>query len=65
VEGSKVDNEDLFQTLNTNIKIMSQIVARELNAFGHRHVDVENYKRTLSWWHIHEQRWRVAGSLAQ
>jgi hypothetical protein len=64
VEGFKVDNEDLFQTSKIDTKVMSQIMAQELDAFRRCHVDVQNYKCTLSWWRIREQRWLVVGSLA-
>lgn len=55
VEASEVNNEDLFQTSKINVEVVSQIVARELDAFCRHHVDVENQKCALSWWHIHEQ----------
>jgi hypothetical protein len=65
VEGFEVGNKDLFQTSKTDAKSMSQIVAREFDAFYCHHVNVENYKCTLPLWHIHEQRWPLVGLLAQ
>ncbi len=65
MEGFEVGNKDLFQTLKIDAKAMSQIVAREFDAFYCHHVNVENYKCALSLWHIHEQRWPLVGSLAQ
>jgi hypothetical protein len=65
VEGSKVYNEKkLFQTSKINVEAMFQIVAWELDAFYHHHVNVEKCKCSLSWWRIHEQRWPMVGSLA-
>jgi hypothetical protein len=64
VEDFKVDNEEiLFQTSKTNVEAMSQIVTWELDAFYRHHVNVENYKCSLFWWRIHEQRWPMVGSL--
>jgi len=65
VGGFEVENKYLFQTSKIDVESMSQIVAGQFDAFHHHHVNVENYKCSLSWWHIHEQRWPLVGSLAQ
>ncbi len=65
VESFEVGNKDLFQTSKIDVESMSQIMAWEFDAFCHHHVNVENYKFALFWWHVHEQRWPLVGSLTQ
>jgi hypothetical protein len=48
----------------TNVEAFAQLVALELDTFQQCHVDVDNYKYMLSWWHVEEHKFPAMAMLA-
>jgi hypothetical protein len=40
----------------TSVKVVTQLVAHELDTFWWYHIDVDNCKCTLFWWHAKEHK---------
>jgi hypothetical protein len=59
VESSNFHCEDLFQMTKNSVKVLTSLVAQELDAFCcYNHVDVDNCKCALSWWHGEEHKFQ-------
>jgi hypothetical protein len=59
VQHFDLENKDLLQTMETNVKALIELVAREFDAFQHYHIDVDSYKCVLCWWHAKEHKFPV------
>jgi hypothetical protein len=50
--------------METSVEALTTLVAQELDAFRCYHVDVDNYKCSLSWWHREDHKFPTMGLLA-
>ncbi len=58
-----LENKDLFQTMETYVKALIQLVAQKLDAFQRYHIDVDSYKCVLCWWHAKEHKFPIVAML--
>jgi hypothetical protein len=65
VHGLEFECEDLFYTIENNVKTMAQLVEGELDSFHRTHIDLDKCKCALSWWHMEEHRFPIVGLLVQ
>jgi hypothetical protein len=63
VQHFDLENKDLLQTMETNVKALIQLVAQKFDAFQHYHIDVDSYKCVLCWWDAKEHKFPVVAML--